>query len=195
MARIINWVPFHWAQSARQQPYYPVDNWSVLPFISTLNAIKYHYWLSNLQSALGSRCLLRQGSASQIRGECSVRCNQQGGIASHPHFPPYLGWLLQNASMGCRSDTWDVLHLTGQCWKGKFIRVWPSLSFTHIRLFQCWTWVTMNSKESYFSPMVAEAKSRRFRDCWNGGQRRVTLVAQVSEPRLRLTLIQCDNTY
>lgn len=55
MARIINWVPFHWAQSARQQPHYPVDNWSVLPFISTLNAIKYHYWLSNLQSALGSQ--------------------------------------------------------------------------------------------------------------------------------------------
>lgn len=79
MARIINWVPFHWAQSARQRPHYPVDNWSVLPFISILNAIKCHYWLSNLPSALGSGCLLRQASASQIRGECSVRCSQRWG--------------------------------------------------------------------------------------------------------------------
>lgn len=82
MARIINRVPFHWAQSARQRPHYPVDNWSVLPFISILNAIKCHHWLSNLPSALGSGCLLRQTSASQIRDECSVRCSQRR--RSHP---------------------------------------------------------------------------------------------------------------
>lgn len=92
MARIINRVPFHWAQSARQRPHYPVDNWSVLPFISILNAIKCHHWLSNLPSALGSGCLLRQANASQIRAECSVRWSQRR--PSH-HTLIFSTWLLR----------------------------------------------------------------------------------------------------
>lgn len=126
MARIINWVPFHWAQSAWQQPHYPVDNWSVLPFISILNAIKCHYWLSNLPSALGSGCLLRRASASQIRGECSVRCSQRPGshhtlIISTSLFsaPPPCPRMLHNSRAGYLSRSREGVTFYRAEWKGE----------------------------------------------------------------------------
>ncbi len=167
MERIINWVPFHWAQSAWQQPHYPVDNWSVLPFISSLNAIKYHYWLSNLQSALGSRCLLRQGSASQIRGERSVRCNRQreshhtvifSTLPSKHGLMVFWGWILQNAGIGYH--IWCLEYFTPNrvLWKSWVYLRSALPGFTHIKLLQCWTWMTMKSRESYFGQMEAEGK-------------------------------------
>lgn len=111
MARIIKRVPFHWAQSARQWPHYPVDNWSVLPFISILNAIKCHHWLSNLPSALGSACLLRQASASQIRGECSVRCSQRR--RSH-HTLIFSTWLFPASLASAAAELRVTFHGPGQ---------------------------------------------------------------------------------
>lgn len=188
MARIINWVPFHWAQSARQQPHYPVDNWSVLPFISTLNAIKCHYWLSNLPSALGSHCLLRQGSAPQIRGECSVRCNQVG-IASHCDIfhltfkhclVEFGGWMWQISSIGYQIWCPECVTLNRAVWKR-----WVYHRFTHIKLFSVeheWLWIPKKA-------VLARWWQRQYpnvEDTRNEGQSRITLSAQVSKPRLSL---------
>lgn len=124
MTRIINWVPFHWTQSARQRPHYSVDNWSVLPFISTLNAIKYHYWLSNLQSALGFHCLLKHGSASQIGANA-----QRGAISSQHHTLMRLKMASHYSEVRCSrkamldtvSDARYILHWSRWCGKGGFI--------------------------------------------------------------------------
>lgn len=145
MARIINRVPFHWAQSARQRPHYPVDNWSVLPFISILNAIKCHHWLSNLPSALGSGCLLRQAGASQIPAQCSARCSQRR--PSH-HTLIFSTWLLQPLWPRRLQNTVSTFHGAGM---GKAsLSDEPSGGPVRMKSF------IMRSGERYFGQMVPQ---------------------------------------
>lgn len=185
----------------RQQPHYPVDNWSVLPFISTLNAIKCHYWLSNLPSALGSRCLLRQGSAYEVNAQWGAISG--GNHITQWYFLPHFffkhcvmvfwGWMLQKSSIGYHIWCPECVTVNRAVWKRWVYQILALLGFTHIKLFSV-------EHEQLWIPkkaILARWWQRQFpniRDSRNDSQGRVTLVAQASEPRLSFTwcsLITC----